>query len=112
MEINYDKLYLIFGGLGRWQHYAFDKKKEAEDAWLYFWRLIRLSILEPLKRAYFNNCVRPNIMKYQETIIRIEDEAQMRIKHIRDKTENNKKWYIEQITNLLKIDPDYKEKDN
>jgi hypothetical protein len=104
----YNEKYTFLGSQGRWQDWRTEnshERKLVEGEWLKFWNLIKPVIWEPLAKIYFEKNYRVLIKKYQETVIALENDLERRIRVLRDNTEHRKKWYIEQITNMLKHDP-------
>jgi hypothetical protein len=112
MDVYYVDKHSFLGNYGRWQNWVTrhsPEKESIENEWLKFWNLIKPAMWEPLKRVHFDTECRARIKNYQQTVVAIEYDAERRIEEIRNKAENQKKWCIEQITNMLKHDPDYKE---
>jgi hypothetical protein len=112
MNAHYVDKYSFLGNYGRWQNWTTrlsPEKESIENEWLKFWNLIKPTIWGPLKKVHFDTECRDRIKNYQQTVIAIEYEVERKIAQIREKAENQKKYYIEQITNLLKQDPDYKD---
>jgi hypothetical protein len=113
MSDAYNPKYSFLCQYGRWQHWRTEQspeKQAVEARWLKFWEMIKPAIWGPLKRVHFDRDYRVRIKQYQDTIINIENATEQKIADIRERAEKQKKYFIEQITKMLKEDPDYEEK--
>jgi hypothetical protein len=108
----YNPKYSFLCQFGRWQNWRTEQSPEkyaVEERWLKFWELIKPAIWGPLKRVHYEKVYRARIKQYQDSIINIENAVEHKIKDIRERAERQKKYFIEQITKMLKEDADYKE---
>jgi hypothetical protein len=108
----YNPKYSFLCQCGRWTNWRTEQSPEklaVEARWLKFWELIKPAIWGPLKRVHFDKDYRVRIKQFQDTIINIETATEQRIVDLRERAERQKKYFIEQITKMLKEDPDYKE---
>jgi hypothetical protein len=108
----YNPKYSFLCQYGRWQNWRTEQSPEKlaiEARWLKFWELIKPAMWAPLKRVHFDKDYRVRIKQFQDTIINIENATEQRIVDLRERAERQKKYFIEQITKMLKEDPDYKE---